>query len=114
MTDLYEEEGYELDVLLSDVSEFNGISDLLNDPDVDQALGYVVKLMAKPEVPSKVAIPLIVQLETFSVKFQLLGKYYMFIGKGEPDSNQKKQFYLTLSDKMTALAQALKYTAKNY
>lgn len=114
--DNYPEEGYELDQKLSGVAELIGVNNFLKDSDVLQTLEYVVKLIAKPEIPADKAIPLITKLQALSFQFKMQGKYYMFIGKakGEDYHNEKKNYFLSLAEETEKLVQALKYTTRNY
>lgn len=114
MSDDYQPEGYEIDENLSKVAELTSIENFLEDDEVINTLTYVVRLIAKPDVPARVAIPLITKLQALSFQFKMQGKYYMLIGKGEDDAAAKKNFYLSLSEETEKLVQALKYTTKNY
>ena len=100
--------------LLQGVFEVNKIAEKLDDPDVNETLGYVIKLIAKPDIPASVATPLITKLQALSFEFKMKGKYYMLIGKGEPDAMMKKNMYISLSEETQELVQALKYTTRNY
>lgn len=106
--------GYELDELLSKVSEINSMSKFLENEDVDQTLAQVVKLVAKPDIPIKVATPLITKLQAMSFLFKMQARHYMFIGKGEPNAAHKKNIYMSLSEETKELVQALKYTTRNF
>lgn len=101
--------------ILSEITEFNDLSDFMNDEELDQALAHVIKLIAKPDVPSNVAPRLIVQLQAFSAKFAILATVYTTIQKdkaGTPN-NMKKNIYYTLNTAVDRLVDALKYAARN-
>ena len=105
---------YDLPRQLSDISELNSISKFLNDPDVDFALEKVINLIVRPDVPAKLVTPLINKLQGISFSFKMKGKCYMLLRKSDPDSAQKKNMYMTLSEETEKLVQALKYTTRNY
>ena len=109
-----EDEGYELDEKLSNVAELVGVAGFLNDEIVIETLTYVVKLIAKPDIEAKVATPLITKLQAISFQFKMQAKYYMFIGKGDENAQQKKNYYISLAEETEKLVQALKYTTKVY
>ncbi|ASZ74921.1 hypothetical protein FDI69_gp107 [Rhodococcus phage Trina] len=106
----------EQDILrdLNSVAEFNDISKLLNDPTIDKALTYTIQLLAKPDVPAKVAAPLIVELEAMAFKFKMQGKSYMIINKSQPKAAEKKNIYLSMSEGLQRLADSLKYLVRTF
>lgn len=102
--------------LISEITEFNEISDFLSDEDVDQAMATIIRLIAKPNVPASTAAPLIVQLQALSAKFDLMAKYHMLYTptiKEDKTKSQKKNTFMTLSDQLEKLANAVKYLVKN-
>lgn len=96
------------------VHELASLNDALNDPDVEWTLNKVIKLIAKPDIPAKVAMILIVKLQGMAFKFKVQGKFYMFRGKSQPNAAEKKNYYMTLADETEKLVQALKYVTKAY
>ena len=94
--------------LVSKVSEFEQVSDMMDDPEVDQALAIVVKLLAKPDIPQAKVALLIVQLQAISTKMGINSKLYMTT-KSDP---KKKGMYFTLAERLDRLVDSLKYLAK--
>lgn len=93
---------------ISKVTEFNDLSAYMNDHDLDIALDYVVKLIAKPSIPPETAHTLIVQLQAISAKMGMMAAHYTNI---ERDS-KKKNVYYSARDNIDRLVDALKYVAR--
>lgn len=93
------------------------IADQLEDPELEEALKYVVKMIRKPDVPATVAAPAIVKLSALSVKFSFAATYYKTYGStgtgeaGKP-GRYKKDMYYTASDAIPKLVDALKYIVR--
>ncbi len=104
----------DLTELIVQVQEVNNISNKLMDDDINQTLGWVIRLINRPDVSVQTATPLIVKMEAYSVLFKLKAKNYIFIDKSDSEARLKKEFFLTLSDSCSALSAALKYTTRNY
>lgn len=102
----------EVDLLLERSKELAAIVEKLDNEDVTQTIALMLRLVVNPEIPASVATPYIVKLEGMAGEFKLLGKYFMFMGKGEPDARIKKEMYMTLSERCEGLAAALKYVAR--
>jgi len=96
---------------ISEITEFNDLSEFMNDKDLDSALDLIIKLITKPDVPSAKAPALIVQLQAISAKFAMQARYYTTFEKGG-DSSKKKNTYYTAADSIDKLVDALKYTAR--
>lgn len=99
---------------VSEVSEFNHLSDIVQDETLDKALGYVVMLTMKPDVPPAKAVPLIIQLQAYGAYFKTKANYYTNVEKGKVGTaeNQKKNLYFTMSENMDNIVAALKYTLR--
>jgi hypothetical protein len=97
--------------IISQVTEFNDLSEFMQDKDLDKALEFVIKLVMKPDVPSAKAPELIIQLQALSAKFSVLARYYTTFEKGG-EASKKKNAYYTMSDCLDRLVDALKYSAK--
>ena len=97
--------------LTSEITEFNDMSEFMNDQDLDKALDLVVKLIMKPDIPAGKAPEIIVLLQSLSAKFSMLARYYTTFEKGG-DAAKKKNVYYTASDCIDKLVDAIKYTAK--
>jgi hypothetical protein len=100
--------------LISQVDEFMELHEFMEDADLDRALGLVVKLITKPEVPSAQAVPLIVELQGISAKLSIMATIYTTIKKGASgsDNAKKKNVYYTSAAALDKIVDALKYSAK--
>ncbi|NBR25649.1 MAG: hypothetical protein EBU08_18085 [Micrococcales bacterium] len=96
---------------VSKVTEFNDLCAYMNDPDLDEALSLVIKLIVKPDVPASKAPELIVRLQALSAKFAMLKRYYMTFEKGT-EASIKKNTYASAADAIDKLVAALKYSVK--
>lgn len=96
--------------LVSDVDEFEKITDLINDDQLTEALAIVIKLMLNPDIPPAKAVNLIVQLEAYAAKFSMLAMYYTNFDKSD---RPKKNVYYSISHAIQRLVDALKYTARS-
>lgn len=95
--------------LVNEVAEFTEISELMNDEQLTDALGIIVKLMMNPDVPAQKAVGLIVQLEAYAAKFKMLASYYTNVKK---DDRAKKNLYYSANEAVQRLVDSLKYSAK--
>ena len=95
--------------LVNEVAEFAEISELMNDDQLTDALGIIVKLMMSPDVPAQKAVGLIVQLEAYAAKFKMLASYYTNVKK---DDRAKKNLYYSANEAVQRLVDSLKYSAK--
>lgn len=96
---------------ISHITEFNDMSEFMNDKDLDAALDLIIKLITKPDVPSTKAPSLIVQLQAISSKFAMQARYYTTFEKGG-DNLKKKNTYYTAAEAIDKLVDALKYSAR--
>lgn len=95
--------------LVNEVAEFSDISEIMNDDQLTDALGIIVKLMMNPDVPPQKAVGLIVQLEAYAAKFKMLASYYTNVKK---DDRAKKNLYYSANEAVQRLVDSLKYSAK--
>lgn len=95
--------------LVNEVAEFSEISELMEDDQLTDALGIIVKLMMNPDVPAQKAVNLIVQLEAYAAKFKMLASYYTNVKK---DDRAKKNLYYSANEAVQRLVDSLKYSAK--
>lgn len=95
--------------LVNEVAEFSDISEIMNDEQLTDALGIIVKLMMSPDVPAQKAVGLIVQLEAYAAKFKMLASYYTNVKK---DDRAKKNLYYSANEAVQRLVDSLKYSAK--
>ena len=99
---------------VNQVTEFNDLHEFMNDPELDEALALIVKIMMKPDIPSVQAVALIGKLQAMSAKFAVLATYYTTIAKGPSGSvnNTKKNVYYTMKESIDKIVDALKYLAR--
>lgn len=96
--------------LVNEVSEFSDIAEYVNDPDLTEVLGLIVKLVAQPDIPPTAAIPLIIRLEAWSAGFATKAAYYTNIDKSD---RAKKNVYYSITESSRRLVDALKYTTRS-
>ncbi|MEY4331355.1 MAG: hypothetical protein RLZZ196_93 [Bacteroidota bacterium] len=96
---------------LSKITEFNDMSEYMQDKDLDQALELIIKLISKPDVPPSAAPSLIVKLQSISAKLSIQARYYTTFQKGGENSKKKNTYY-TASEAIDKLVDALKYSAR--
>lgn len=96
------------------ITELNDLSDFLQDPDFDDAMELVVKLIVKPDIHPAMAQRLIVKLQSLSTKYAVLAVTYSTIkrDKAGTPNNYKKNIYHSLKEALDRLCDALKYPAK--
>jgi hypothetical protein len=97
--------------IINELTEFNDIKEFMNDKDLDYALDLMIKLIAKPDVPSSKAPDLIVKMQALSAKFSMLARFYTTFEKGGENS-KKKNVYYTAEEAINKLVDALKYSAR--
>ena len=97
--------------VINELTEFNDIKEFMNDKDLDYALDLMIKLIAKPDVPSSKAPDLIVKMQALSAKFSMLARFYTTFEKGGENS-KKKNVYYTAEEAINKLVDALKYSAR--
>lgn len=96
---------------VSKITEFNDMKEFMNDPELDEALDLIIKLVLKPDVPAGKAPELIVRLQALSAKFAMLARYYTTFEKGG-ESAKKKNVYYTATEALDKLCDSLKYVAR--
>lgn len=97
--------------LISQITEFNDMSEYMMDKDLDTALETIIKIIAKPDIPSTKAPTLIVQLQAISAKLAMQARYYTTFAKGGENSKKKNTYY-TAAEAIDKLVDALKYSAR--
>ena len=95
--------------IISDIYEFSQIQEYMDDPAVDKALLKLTSILANPETPGIKIAKHIVECQALSAEFGIKARYYMGVGKNEPDHANKKNIYMTLKESFNELAAALKY-----
>jgi len=97
--------------IISNITQFNDMKEFMDDPELDEALDLIVKLIMKPDVPAGKSPELIVKLQALSAKFAMLSRYYTTFEKGG-DASKKKNVYYTTADAIDKLVDAVKYLAR--
>jgi hypothetical protein len=109
------EENNDIIKYVSQVREIMEISEYMNDPILDEALGYVVRLSVKSTkevIPAGAMTQLVVKLQSIAGQCSVKAKYYTIMEKG-PEAAKKKNIYYTVAEVLDKIANALKYGAKN-
>lgn len=94
---------------ISDIYEFNETADFMEDENISRALEKLTKMLANPEMSGVKVARHIVECQALSASFAVKGRYYMGIGKNDPDASIKKNTYMTMKESFAELANALKY-----
>ena len=100
--------------VINQVSEFQDMYEFLQDEELGEALGIIVKIMTKPDVPPAQALVLLNKLQALSAKFGILATWYSTVAKGPSGSQNyvKKNVYYTMKDSLDKLVDSLKYLAR--
>lgn len=102
---------------ISKLTEFNDLTDFMQDPQLDRALDLAIKCMADPNIAAQKAPRLIVELQAISFKFSLKAVEYATIKKDRANTanNHKKNIYYSTKEALDRLVDSLKYAARaNY
>lgn len=102
---------------ISKLTEFNDLTEFMQDPQLDRALDLAVKCMADPNIAAQKAPRLIVELQAISFKFSLKAVEYATIKKDRANTvnNHKKNIYYSTKEALDRLVDSLKYAARaNY
>ena len=97
--------------IINEITEFNDMKEYMNDKDLDYALDLIIKLIAKPDVPSSKAPDLIIKMQALAAKFAMLSRFYTTFEKGGENA-KKKNVYYTAEEAINKLVDALKYSAR--
>jgi hypothetical protein len=97
--------------LLNDVAGFSDMSEYMQDEEFTKALTLVAKIIANPDIPPAKAQLLLLQLQSYSVKFGMLATWYANVKK---DEKPKKNMYYSIRDAIDRLCDALKYMTRTY
>lgn len=102
---------------ISKLTEFNDLTEFMQDPQLDRALDLAIKCMADPNIAAQKAPRLIVELQAISFKFSLKAVEYATIKKDRANTvnNHKKNIYYSTKEALDRLVDSLKYAARaNY
>lgn len=99
---------------VSVITEFNDLTDFMQDPQLDRALDLAIKCIANPDVAATKAPRLIVELQAISFKFAVKAVEYATIKKDRAgtDNNHRKNVYYSTKEALDRLVDALKYAAR--
>jgi hypothetical protein len=97
--------------ILNSITQFNDISEYMQDEELTKVLVVVTKLIANPDVPPAKATLLITQLQAYSSKFAMLAAWYSHVKK---DDRAKKNMYYTAREAVDKLVDALKYNVRTF
>lgn len=97
---------------MSDIMELGEVNDFMDDPHVEKALLKLTSILGKQDINPIHVAKHVVECEALSALFAVKAKYYMSIGKDQPNYREKKGFYFTLHEAFHELAASLKYLAK--
>lgn len=99
---------------VSTITEFNDLTDFMQDPALDRALDLAIKCIANPEIAATKAPKLIVELQAISLKFSLKAVEYATIKRDRAgtDNNHRKNIYYSTKEALDRLVDALKYAAR--
>jgi hypothetical protein len=97
--------------LLNDIVAFSEMSEYMQDEEFTKALALVAKIIANPDIPPAKAQILLLQLQSYSVKFAMLATWYANVKK---DERPKKNMYYSIRDSVDRLCDALKYMTRSY
>lgn len=99
---------------ISEVDELLEISNFLEDDKVDEALGTIVKIIHKPDIPGKVLAHVMVQLQAISSVCAMRASYYKNLSgaRAGTEGAKKKNLFYSLHEAINELVAALKYLVK--
>lgn len=97
--------------ILNNITQFNEISEYMQDEELTKVLVVVSKLIANPDIPPAKATLLITQLQAYSSKFAMLAAWYSHVKK---DDRAKKNMYYTAREAVDKLVDALKYNVRTF
>lgn len=100
--------------IVSEITEFNDLSEYMQDEQLDRTLELVIKCLMKPDIAAQKAPRLIVELQALSTKFAVMAVTYATIKKDRAGTvnNNKKNIYYSTKEAIDRLVDALKYSAR--
>lgn len=99
---------------ISVITQFNDLTEFMQDEQLDRALELAIKCIAEPDVAATKAPRLIVELQAISFKFAIKAVEYATIKKDRAGTtnNHKKNIYYSTKEALDRLVDALKYAAR--
>lgn len=97
---------------ISDIMEFREMNDFMDDHEIERGLLKLTSILAKPDINPVHVAKHIVDCNALAAAYAVKAKYYMSIGKDEPDARDRKNFCLTMREEFHKLADSLKYLVR--
>jgi hypothetical protein len=99
---------------ISEVDELLEVSKFLHSEQIDEALGIIVKIINKPDIPPRVAVLTIQKLQAISSMCAIQAAYYKNLnpGKAGTEEYKRKNMYYSIHEALNELCAALKYLCK--
>lgn len=99
---------------ISEVDELLSVSEFLHSEQIDEALGTIVKIIHKPDIPPKVAVLTIQKLQAISSMCAIQAAYYKNLSPGKVGTEEykRKNMYFSIHEALNELCAALKYLCK--
>lgn len=88
------------------------MSQNMDDPEINEAIGMVVALLENPDVAVAGVSRTIVKLEALAAKFGMMATHYKTFGKAGDTERYKKDTYYTMREHCQRLADSLKYVVR--
>lgn len=97
--------------ILNKISQFNDISEYMQDEQLTETLVIISKLIANPDIPPAKLTVTITRLQAMSAKFAMLASWYSHVKK---DDRAKKNIYYSIKEATDRLVDALKYSVRSF
>lgn len=99
---------------LSEVQDLVDLHEFMQDDELAEAMDLALKVIAKPDIPVSVARNALAKMQGYSLRFRMQAATYTYVKTGKAGSveNVKKNVYFAISEHCNAMAQTLKYLAK--
>lgn len=94
---------------LDDLKELAGVAEYVNDDDLNFAMGRILKLISKPDIPNEILGIEIVRLQAISAKLEMLASYETNVGKTD---RAKKNLLYSAVNAINNVVNALKYLVR--
>jgi hypothetical protein len=92
------------------LAELAKVAEYVNDDDLTFAMGRVIKLISKPDIPSEILGIEIVRLQAISAKLEMLASYETNVGKTD---RAKKNLLYSAVNAIDKVVNALKYLVRS-
>lgn len=99
---------------ISEIDELLEVSTFMQSGQVDEALGTIVKIINKPDIPPQAATQIVVKLQAISAVCAVQAAYYKNIttGKAGSEEYKRKNMFYSLHEAINELVAALKYLCR--